>query len=262
MFCPKCGAQNADDAQACAACGAEIIQPSQPFQSAQPEPTMMAAAPRTSPMAIISIILGVVGLFTCGVGAIVGLILGILGLKQINERPAEFTGKGLATAGIIVSAIMILVGLIVTPAAVMFPVFTRARETARQASCQANVRQLGTAMKMYLSDWQDTYPPAAQWCDSLKTYAMSPAVYQCPAAPDLKSGYAFNGALGGQPEGMIRSSDETACLFESDGGWNAHGGREAMITKPRHMGAVTVGFVNGRVRAVPPGSEGSIRWSP
>lgn len=73
MFCPKCGAQNADDARACTACGAEVIQPSQRYQPPL-APTMMGGAPRTSSMAILS------------------LILGILGVKQVNDRPAEFTG--------------------------------------------------------------------------------------------------------------------------------------------------------------------------
>jgi hypothetical protein len=266
MFCPKCGAQNADDAQACAACGAEMLQPLQPAQPA-PAPTMMGgAAPRTSPMAIWSLILGILGLFTCGMGAIVGLILGILGLKQVKERPAEFSGSGLATTGIVVSVIMILVGMLATPAAILFPVFSRAREAARQSSCQSNVRQLGMAVRMYLGDWQDTYPPAAQWSDALKSYtekmSLGELVYRCPSVPAQQCGYGFNAALGVQPEGVVQSPAETVSLFESDNGWNASGGREAMITRPRHLRGFTTGYADGHTQMVSPGSESFLRWNP
>lgn len=262
MFCTKCGAQNADDAQACAACGAEMQQPFQPTQPA-PAPTIMGGAPRTSPMAIWSLILGILGLVTCGLGAIAGLVLGILGLKQTKDRPAEFTGGGLAIAGIIISAIMIPVGGIGTPAALMFPVFARAQESAKQSLCQNHVKQLGTAMRVYLAEYDDTYPPAAQWSDLLKPYArMGPKVYQCPSAPEQECGYGFSDALGGQPEGVLQSVSETVLLFESDNGWNAHGEREAMITKPRHMGKITIGFADGHVTMESPDGESTLRWNP
>jgi len=43
-------------------------------------------------------------------------------------------------------------------AAILFPVFATAREKARQASCQSNVRQLGIATLMYVQDYDETYP--------------------------------------------------------------------------------------------------------
>lgn len=38
------------------------------------------------------------------------------------------------------------------------PVLTNARESARQAKCQSNLRQIGNAFTMYLSDWSNLYP--------------------------------------------------------------------------------------------------------
>ena len=43
-------------------------------------------------------------------------------------------------------------------AAILFPVFAKAREKARQASCQSNMKQLGIAFAMYLSDYDQMTP--------------------------------------------------------------------------------------------------------
>lgn len=262
MFCPKCGAQNADEAKTCAACGAEMPQAQQP---AQPTQMPMATALRTSPMAIWSLVLGILG-FTC-VAAIPGLILGIVSIRQINQKPRELAGKGLAIAGIVLSAVgMCCFALIATMSAILFPAFKQATEAAIRSTCQSNVRQLSNAAKMYLSDWNDTYPPAAQWSDALKPCVAAitteyRSTYRCPAAPAKACGYALNEALGGQPEGVLMSPSETVQFFESDLGWNACGGAGAMITQPRHR-AFTIGYADGHVMMVSPGSESGLRWTP
>lgn len=254
MFCTKCGAQNADDLRVCAACGADLPQQPQPTQMQPP----IVAAPKTSPMAIWSLVLGILGFCTC-ITAVPGLILGIIGMKQCNEKPNEFTGKGLALAGIILSVVAMIISLLLS--AVLFPVFNRARHAAGQADCQANVRQLGTSIKMYLTDWDDTYPPAASWCDATKDYAKNPNAYVCGAAKDKACGYAFSAALGGQPEGVVRSAFSTPLVFESDRGWNGSGGRDAMITQPRHM-FINVGCADTHVQPVFAGTESTLQWNP
>lgn len=67
-------------------------------------------APKTNLLAILSLVAALVGLFTAGVGSIVGLILGFLARSQIKQR-AE-AGSGLATAGIIISIITLVLGII------------------------------------------------------------------------------------------------------------------------------------------------------
>jgi uncharacterized membrane protein len=61
----------------------------------------------TNGMAIASFVLGIVGLGTCSVTSILGLILGIVALSQLKKNPNE-TGKGLAIAGIIISSLIFL----------------------------------------------------------------------------------------------------------------------------------------------------------
>ncbi|MEI6392910.1 MAG: DUF4190 domain-containing protein [Verrucomicrobiota bacterium] len=67
-----------------------------------------AAETKTSGMAITSLVLGILGLFTCGVTSLVGLILGIIALVKINRSGGRLSGNGLAISGICVSAIFVL----------------------------------------------------------------------------------------------------------------------------------------------------------
>jgi prepilin-type N-terminal cleavage/methylation domain-containing protein/prepilin-type processing-associated H-X9-DG protein len=54
--------------------------------------------------------------------------------------------------------LLVVIAIIAILAAILFPVFAQAREKARQASCQSNVRQIGLATMMYLQDYDETYP--------------------------------------------------------------------------------------------------------
>jgi prepilin-type N-terminal cleavage/methylation domain-containing protein/prepilin-type processing-associated H-X9-DG protein len=52
--------------------------------------------------------------------------------------------------------LLVVIAIIAILAAILFPVFARAREKARQASCQSNEKQIGTAMAMYRTDYDET----------------------------------------------------------------------------------------------------------
>ena len=54
--------------------------------------------------------------------------------------------------------LLVVIAIIAILAAILFPVFARAREKARQSSCQSNMKQLGIAFAMYLSDYDNTTP--------------------------------------------------------------------------------------------------------
>ena len=76
-------------------------------------PTAPAPAPKTSGHAIAGLLVGLAGLCTCGVGGIAGLVLSIVALKKIDASRGTLGGRGLAIAGIIASAVCILVGLVI-----------------------------------------------------------------------------------------------------------------------------------------------------
>lgn len=54
--------------------------------------------------------------------------------------------------------LLVVIAIISLLAAIIFPVYARAREKARQATCESNLRQIGIAMAQYLQDYDDTYP--------------------------------------------------------------------------------------------------------
>jgi prepilin-type N-terminal cleavage/methylation domain-containing protein/prepilin-type processing-associated H-X9-DG protein len=56
--------------------------------------------------------------------------------------------------------LLVVIAIIAILAAILFPVFARAREKARGASCQSNLKQLGLALRMYSQDYDETFPSA------------------------------------------------------------------------------------------------------
>ena len=240
MLCPKCGKENPEDAARCVACGAEM--------------SASTAGSKTSGMAIASLALGVLGLL--GITALAGLILGIVAISRINASGGRVKGKGLAIAGICVSSCMLLLSAMALPAAILFPVFARARESARKAGCQSNLVQVSKALKMYATDYDDIFPIAANWCDALQPHteklaAQEPSldVWKCPSALNQRCGYAYNSRLSSVPVSSIQAFAEKATLFDAKGEWNTSGGAE--LAEARHLGSLNVAYVDGHVKGVP-----------
>lgn len=54
--------------------------------------------------------------------------------------------------------LLVVIAIIAILAAILFPVFARARDKGREASCKSNLKQLGSALQLYLDDWEGCYP--------------------------------------------------------------------------------------------------------
>jgi len=54
--------------------------------------------------------------------------------------------------------LLVVIAIIAILAAILFPVFARAREAARSASCRSNLKQIGLAINMYRQDYDETMP--------------------------------------------------------------------------------------------------------
>lgn len=61
-------------------------------------------------------------------------------------------------SGFTLIELLVVIAIIAILAAILFPVFAKAREKARQASCQSNLKQLGLAFAMYVSDYDERWP--------------------------------------------------------------------------------------------------------
>ena len=63
--------------------------------------------------------------------------------------------------------LLVVIAIIAILAAILFPVFARARENARKSTCQSNMKQLGMAMLQYAQDYDETFPGNAAYYASL-----------------------------------------------------------------------------------------------
>ena len=91
--------------------------------------------------------------------------------------------------------LLVVIAIIAILAAILFPVFARAREKARQASCQSNLKQIILACIMYKSDYDGRFPqnctsssstgcvaPGWDWREVTQPYTKNWQLYECPSA--------------------------------------------------------------------------------
>ncbi|MHB8996872.1 MAG: DUF1559 family PulG-like putative transporter [Armatimonadota bacterium] len=78
--------------------------------------------------------------------------------------------------------LLVVIAIIAILAAILFPVFAKAREKARQSSCLSNVKQLGLGMLMYVQDYDEKFFSSGSRWTGNTTYGVNPVV---PGQPDL-----------------------------------------------------------------------------
>ncbi len=215
----------------------------------------------TSGMAITSLVLGIVGLFTCGITALIGLVLGIVSMSRIKNSNGRLAGSGLALAGTIVSGACLLIGIALF-AAVSLPAFASAKDRAFSVVCLNNIKVLGLATQSYAAEHNDQFPPAATWCDAIRPKTFSEKEFQCPSADQSqRCHYAFNEKLGGMDAKKV--APETVLIFETaTGGWNVSGGRELLLNRARHARRINVVFADGSVQQILETRLSELRWDP
>lgn len=106
--------------------------------------------------------------------------------------------------------LLVTISIISVLAAILFPVFARARENARRASCMSNMKQIGLGVMMYVQDYDEKYPlyrrettqpppfPVYktdywEWQHMIFPYTKSEQLYWCPSGNDYR---AYNGNYG------------------------------------------------------------------
>ena len=99
--------------------------------------------------------------------------------------------------------LLVVIAIIAILAAILFPVFARARENARRSSCQSNLKQIGLGLLQYVQDYDertvsDHYPNSGlnnasesdppgvglgryKWMDAIQPYIKSTQLFTCPS---------------------------------------------------------------------------------
>ena len=89
--------------------------------------------------------------------------------------------------------LLVVIAIIAILAAILFPVFARAREKARQASCQSNLKELMLAILMYVNDYDEKFPffpwgegyngipNSCVWFKACYPYIKNLQIFACPS---------------------------------------------------------------------------------
>jgi prepilin-type N-terminal cleavage/methylation domain-containing protein/prepilin-type processing-associated H-X9-DG protein len=94
--------------------------------------------------------------------------------------------------------LLVVIAIIAILAAILFPVFSRAREKARQSSCGSNLRQVQLAIAQYAQDYDERHPAIwfgdangphpgyYQWEEAVLPYVKNDQLFVCPSASAIR----------------------------------------------------------------------------
>lgn len=183
--------------------------------------------------------------------------------------------------------LLVVIAIISILASILFPVFARARENARRASCQSNLKQIGLGIQQYTQDYDEKYPLVQEeskisFVTAVQPYVKSTQLFICPSAPDgetteeptlknppnnskdyvwvvnssngflreAKGAYGFNESLAETSLASVERASETAMSFDSS--WYEAG--DAMLAPgvvhnaARHFDGVNFCYADGHVK--------------
>jgi len=138
-------------------------------------------------------------------------------------------------SGFTLIELLVVIAIIAILAAILFPVFAKAREKARQITCASNLKQLGIACLSYTEDYDEQLPSswattpgnsnpatgAYKWMDAVYPYVKSVGVYHCPddAGQNGSTGnYVFYQNLTGQSSSYYGSYGMNSSYWGTGGG--------------------------------------------
>ncbi|HCA46880.1 MAG TPA: hypothetical protein DEP45_05810 [Armatimonadetes bacterium] len=187
-----------------------------------------------------------------------------------------------------------MIAIIAILAAILFPVFAKAREKARQTSCLSNLKQLGTALMMYTQDYDEMAPPHTDdeptplppynWrYDTfplrLSPYAKNYQILKCPSETGVSepsatntgrwSSYCVNSLVVRISLAQVQDASGTVALLEaneSDLGIEGNDDRPYQVPTNaayiRHNGGFNADFMDGHAKWLKPDQTSAAEFTP
>ena len=149
--------------------------------------------------------------------------------------------------------LLVVIAIIAILAAILFPVFSRAREKARQTACISNLKQAGLAVYMYSSENDETFPLASGWAS---TIGLSGKVLICPTQGKTAAAgnsYGYNNKVSGKKLGEIEaitSPDQEVLIADARGGLSDNTLFLQSDVDMRHGGKALVAYCDTHVELV------------
>lgn len=189
--------------------------------------------------------------------------------------------------------LLVVIAIIAILAAILFPVFARAQDKAKQAACASNEKQLGLAILMYVQDYDESMPfcpingdPSTSVPGQILPYVRNQKLFECESAKATqydyfpwKVAYFWNGCLmqvGYQVGlGEIGRPSETVMMWETgSNGWRSYARPCNASGLPDgwgqfwhstwgariHTGGENMGFADGHVKWVKEENQVSGLW--
>ena len=184
-------------------------------------PQVVAESPgvRNSGLATATLVLGVLGMFSCGFMTVPALICGIIAINKINKSHGSIKGRRRAIVGLVLGGAGPFLGIVLMRAPTTNPEF------GRRAQCISNLKALGIAIAGFAQEHDGKLP---EKLEDMSEYYGSDRILFCPSAKDKTHySYVLTGATN-----VWGVSSNTIILIEID---------------PNHYGRRHVLFDDGRV---------------
>jgi len=163
--------------------------------------------------------------------------------------------------------LLVVIAIIAILAAILFPVFAKARSTAKKAGCQSNLKQLGIALQSYIQDWDEKFPIGCNgtpglmgmngtWAEGLYPYVEEMKVFRCTEVKQINKDWYPVTYLINDVGTFVRYAGGTYLTYsflafgEYQGEWQGVTGLAPNVGAPAFPGGIATKYVDGMQRKI------------